>query len=425
MPELPEDKTVLVTNASEGVRLHTIKRLLAGGCRVRATVYDSKPAEYLDEVFESYKKDGKFERMVLLTQPPTRKRYWRNAVRGVHAIIHMPTIPQFGFKNDVENMWEQTEDSVTSILDAAELEPQMTAFVMTSHIAAATPLVVPTDSRVDPQDYNLAAVLGAIQESGKLYPDYYQLFYSCYVRAEQALWDWMEENNPHFKANVVVPSNVYGFNFATKYTDSWKHNWLWRLWHYGKSLPVVRDESPAQMHWYVDVDDVALLHVACVYDETIKNGERIMAFGCYRNWNHAIEILHEHYVKNVREEKEYNDEEFDERATREEAERRIPWVGEDGVKRGMLHANGTRMLEIMRRWKDYEGWKQFEDTVEECVDLFEKGGDDKPHPRDLRPPKPKPNPFLLPAGADVDEHHWRWIYRDDPVKPKFERMKDW
>lgn len=245
MPTLPNDKTVLVTHGFEPLRLHIIKRLLEEGCRVRTTVSIANRAEWLDEVFERFVESEQFERMVLPADAPIRKWYWRQAVKGVYAIIHTPTIPNLDRKS-VENAWQESADSVTSILDAAELEPQIKAFIMTGYLGAVTPLVVDKDTRVNAWDFNTQDVLDAYGESDKVVPNYQMLFNSCYVRAEEALWSWMNEAKPHFKANVVVPSNIIGYDFATKYTAAWKHNWLWRLWKFGKSAPAVRGGGPCQ-----------------------------------------------------------------------------------------------------------------------------------------------------------------------------------
>ncbi|AEO54482.1 hypothetical protein MYCTH_106343 [Thermothelomyces thermophilus ATCC 42464] len=417
MPTLPNDKTVLVTNGFEPLRLHIIKRLLEEGCRVRTTVSMANRAEWLDEVFKCFVESEQFERMVLPAEPPLRKRYWRQAVKGVDAIIHTPTIPNLDRK-PVDDAWQESADSVTSILDAAELEPQIKAFVMTGNLGAVTPLVVETDTRVDAWDFNTREVIGAYEESGKPVPNYQMLFNSCHVRAEEALWSWMDEAKPHFKANVVVPSNIIGYNFATKYTTAWKHNWLWRLWKFGKSAPAVRGGGPCQAHWYIDVEDAALMHIACVFDDTIQHGERIQAWGCFREWNSAIEILQEREIEKARKEL---GEQFDKKA-REAAEKRYPFVGEDGVRRGMIYTNLRRISEICTRWKDYPGWKQFEETVKECLDLFENGGDEKPEPP--APPR-RPNPFVLPPGTNIDEYHNRWLYRDEPSPPPLETVRTW
>ncbi len=106
--------------------------------------------------------------------------------------------------------------------------------------------------------------------------------------------------------------------------------------------------------WYVDVADVALLHVAAIFDPEVA-GARIQAWGCHRDWNDAIAVL-----RNL--EPGYPD------ATQ-------PFfIGHDGVKRGQLYTKFLTVTSILKKWKNGAGWKSFEETIAESVETFQHMG---------------------------------------------------
>lgn len=105
------------------------------------------------------------------------------------------------------------------------------------------------------------------------------------------------------------------------------------------------------LDWYVDVEDVALLHVAAVFDPTVSS-ERLQAWGCYRNFNDVIQILR----------------------SLPTSELLYDYIDDDGLKRGQQYSAFSRVLEIFERWKGKgQGrWKRFEDTVQESLETFQK-----------------------------------------------------
>jgi hypothetical protein len=106
--------------------------------------------------------------------------------------------------------------------------------------------------------------------------------------------------------------------------------------------------------WYVDVEDVALLHVAAIFDPEIS-GQRLHAWGSYRDWNDAIGILDEYDP---------------------ESRERRSMIGNDGVVRGQLYTRASEVREALQRWKGADSsqpcWKTFEKTICESVDVFRR-----------------------------------------------------
>ncbi|KAL2266656.1 hypothetical protein VTJ83DRAFT_6008 [Remersonia thermophila] len=310
--EIPPNTLVLVTNATQ----------------------------LLDRVFAEPIKAGRFERVSLSPGHPLHKSVYRDAVKGVHAIVHSPAVPNLD--NTLEDVWSLTAASVTCMLEAAEREATVQAVVYTSSMVAAAPLVTPRDVAVTDDSWNIKDTMRAVTSprGGD-----HVVRNSALVRAEQELWEWYEEQRPEFKINVVSPSNIIGQVLGAEHTTDWR-NWLWRLYRYGRAGEVIPGAGPTQAHWYVDVEDVALLHVAAMFDPDIASC-RLQAWGCFRDVNDAMAVL--------------------ERLDGTKVYRR---VGDDGVNRGQLYTSFTRVSEILRRWKGKGSWKEFEDTVVESIGKF-------------------------------------------------------
>lgn len=92
---------------------------------------------------------------------------------------------------------------------------------------------------------------------------------------------------------------------------------------------------------------MALLHVAAIFDPDVS-GQRLQAWGCFRDWNDASEFLQHLEV------------------------RKEPYhaIGDDGITRGQLYTRFGKVMEILQRWKGKRSWKGFEETIRESVSLF-------------------------------------------------------
>ncbi|KAK4103023.1 NAD(P)-binding protein, partial [Parathielavia hyrcaniae] len=350
---IPTDDVVLVTHGTQPIPLQIIKQLLELGCRVRTTLSWMESAPWLNRLFSRYASAGKFEHVTLPPGHPTNRYFYQEAVKGVTAVVHSATLPRFN--HALPEIWSMAADSVRYMLEAAEHEPSVRAFVYTSSIRAAAPLIPQTDERVKEDSWNAKDTILALTSRGQCSEE--TLRNSSLVRAEQAVWQWKvqaEQSGPggsSFKINVVSPANVIGQNFAARYTDAWQ-NWIWQLYQTGRATEEIPGAGPTQTHWYVDVEDVALLHIAAIFDPEIV-GQRLHAWGSYRNWNDAIEILNE-----------YDPESQDKRS----------FFGHDGAVCGQLYTRAPEVRQMLQRWKGTDSsqpcWKPFEKTICESVDVF-------------------------------------------------------
>ncbi|KAK4034050.1 hypothetical protein C8A01DRAFT_19075 [Parachaetomium inaequale] len=375
LPTIPPYYPVLVTNSTKPIQLEVIRQLLNLGCHVRAAVTWSDPARWLDDEFGGPRRFGSFERILLGPGQLSHRSAYRDAVKDMRAIIHAPTVPRFGDQDrSVEEVWSLTCDTVTAMLEAAEHEQSVEAFVYTSSLVAAATPVPHTDTFVTEDSCNATDVIMALNN-----PEHFDTVRnSCLIRAEQALWHWKRQACPRFKINVVSASNVIGHKIAPEHTPADWRNWFWRLYQKGSTGPVIEGAGPQQSHWYVDVEDVALLHVASIFDEFAN--ERLQAWGSRRDWNDALNVLRAYHVGKLRKEAEMSadwGEEFDLGKAQEQALARYPVIrgdrnDNDGKnKRGQLSTDFTKVLDIFEKWKGAGRWKLFQTSLRESLDLFE------------------------------------------------------
>ena len=242
-PAIEPGYPVLVTNSTKPIQLAVIRQLLDRGCHVRAAVTWADPARWLDDVFGRPRCVGSFERILLGPGQQSHKSAYRDAVQGMRAIVHAPTVPRLGDQDrNVEEAWRLTCDTVTAMLEAAEREPSVEAFVYTSSLVAAATPVPRVDTFVTEDSCNATDVIMALN-----YPEHFDTVRnSCLVRAEQALWHWKRQACPRFKINVVSASNVIGHKIAPEHTPADWRNWFWRLYQKGSTGPVIEGAGPQQ-----------------------------------------------------------------------------------------------------------------------------------------------------------------------------------
>ncbi|KKO97176.1 hypothetical protein THAR02_10717 [Trichoderma harzianum] len=206
---------------------------------VRGTVRDIGKAEWLStDSFPKEATNGSLE-LVILNNINDKKQI-QQAIQGVAGVVHIATPNTFN--PDPNKTVTQTVEFVVNLLIAAASEKTVKEFVYTSTIGAATMLPAQPGFHFDGTNWNEGA--RALAWAPPPYtPDRGMIAYvQGKVEAEQAFWKFFEENNPTFKAI------------------------------------------------FIDVRDVALLHVAALLDPSIE-GARLPAWGYEFNWNDILKIL--------------------------------------------------------------------------------------------------------------------------------------
>lgn len=104
--------------------------------------------------------------------------------------------------------------------------------------------------------------------------------------AEKKSFEWVKEHKPHFQFNSVVPNVNIGDVPSPENTGFPSSSGLVRLLFNGNTFGV----NMIPPEWYVDPEDTALLHIAALTEDDVKN-ERLMAFGEQFSYNQMLDVF--------------------------------------------------------------------------------------------------------------------------------------
>ncbi|CAG8397788.1 unnamed protein product [Penicillium salamii] len=276
---IPQGSKVLVTGSNGFIGSHTVDQLLKAGYLVRGTVRQAKP--WPNELFDQKYGKGKFEIFVL--PDLTNNVECERAVEGVSGIIHVAA--DVSMNPDPKVRAPKAIEATLNILKAASTQPDIKAVVLTSSSTAAYTPRPDGEVRTITQDtWNNEAVKMAWDEGTPLQAKGYSVYVACKTEAERSAFKWVEENNHPFVLNTVLPSITFGKVLSPEIfgsTQSFVRNMLKGDGSASKYIPP---------QWYVDVADVARLHVAALLSPTVRF-ERIFAFAAPQNWTEIVRIL--------------------------------------------------------------------------------------------------------------------------------------
>ena len=225
-PQLPEGSWVLVTGVNGFIAGHVAKQLLDRGYYIRGTVRDVSKSNWLvEELFAKEAAAGYFE--IVEVKDMADDTAFLEAVKGMSGIAHVATI--MSLDANPHNVVPQTVAGLTSILKAAAQEPSIKSFVMTSSVVAAAMYMPDTPFNVDANSWNDMAVQLAYAPPPYT-PERGMLTYmASKVKAEQALWKFVEDEKPSFTVNTVLPVAVFGDLLHEKQNPS-TNAWVFDLY---------------------------------------------------------------------------------------------------------------------------------------------------------------------------------------------------
>ena len=348
---IPVGSWVLVTGATGFVASHVTRQFLKRGYKVRGTVRDLTQASWLvdDGHFKSYAENGDLELVVV--PDLAADGAFDQAVKGVSAIAHIATIATFD--PNPNNVVPPTVAGVTSILKAAAKEESVREIVFTSSIMAAILPLAGDDTRVDRNTWNEAAVQAAWAPP-PYEPSRSMLTYAASkVAAEKEVWKFVEENKPHYTVNVICPSGITGEPLHKRHAEPPTH-WVTTVFkgdtasldpfQAGKySLPhYLQSHHLIFIAFFVDVNDIAILHVAVVLDPEVKNA-RLHTWGHSSNWNEFLAVL-----RKLRPQKEF-----------------IPDYSNPYYL--TMSTDQSDSIALLGKWDAQDGWKPLDQSISESI----------------------------------------------------------
>lgn len=203
-------------------------------------------------------------------------------------MIHVASVT--GFESDPNKIIPPSIAFIENILTAAENEPSVSRFVLTSSSAAAS------QDRIN-EVYDLTPAMWAdwaVEEAWAPPPFTVERaranYYASKVLSEQRLWKYVKERNPQFVANSVLPDFVIGLGVDPERQGFVSSMGLFKQM-FDNSGEGWKSFGP---QWCVDAVDVALLHVAglvCPY----ASNKRIFAYAHRKTWSDFIARLQKMY----------------------------------------------------------------------------------------------------------------------------------
>ncbi|EXJ62982.1 hypothetical protein A1O7_03426 [Cladophialophora yegresii CBS 114405] len=285
------DKIVLVTGINGYIASHIGLQLLEKGYRVRGT---SRSASARDHLLTGAFKGHAAQYEHVVVPDITAKGAFDDAVRGVHAVIHTASPVDFTLQS-VDAFFAPAIGGNLSILESARTAagPQLTSLVATSSIAAIVDRwrLPPTHAYTE-HDWNESGERVARAEFSA--PVAYGASKSA---AERALWEWRAANKPlAFAVAAINPAVVTGPPVSWPETPEGLNTTLlpiWRIW--SGTCPNGQMPPPIGGAGYIDVRDVARMHVWCVEHPDRSDGQRYILSNGKAPPQAAADLLRERF----------------------------------------------------------------------------------------------------------------------------------
>ncbi|KAL9109853.1 MAG: hypothetical protein Q9227_005556 [Pyrenula ochraceoflavens] len=303
---IPVGSIVLVTGVTGHIASHIADQFLQKGYRVRGSVRSKEKAAWIEELFKPYG-EGKFETAVVpdmiaegafdeavkeqiylnlalcfIVWHSFNKSSSPNKPEDTSAVIHVAS--NVSFSPDPNAVIPPTIAGVLSALRAAAKTPSVKRFVYTSSSTAAANPVPDKVFHMGSSTWNTSAI-----EDAWAPPPYegsersWAAYSASKTQAEQEVWKFVKEQNPHFTANCVLPNSNLGAILDPVHQPSLTSKWPIALLN-GEPIKNV----PPQ--WMINVRDTARLHVIAAIDPDVKNA-RLFAFAEPFNWVQLAEMV--------------------------------------------------------------------------------------------------------------------------------------
>ncbi|KIM99734.1 hypothetical protein OIDMADRAFT_104659 [Oidiodendron maius Zn] len=285
-------QTVLITGINGYIASVLGQHLLTKGYSIRGTSRRSASSDsLLKGAYAPYK-----ERVKIFEVPDiTASGAFDEAVKGVHGIFHTAS--------PVTYMLERFEDYITpavkgteSIFESAlKAGPQLISVVVTSSVAAiAQPTEVPGYVFTE-TDFATSALKRAEKdyaENVKTPPGI--LYAASKTSAEQVVWNFKNKHNPPFAISTIHPSVVLGPPVVLPASGSQLgESMLLEYNVFSGTAKVIPDKIGTGS--FVDVRDVAFLHIWAYEHPEEANGERYIAAASYGPLQGIADILRKKY----------------------------------------------------------------------------------------------------------------------------------
>lgn len=326
-PAIPPGSLVLVTGVNGLIGSHVADQFLAAGYNVRGTVRNKQMHNWMTSFFDTRYTPERFE--LVEVKDFTLPGCFDSAMKGVVAVAHTASHVDFQASKP-EPTVSLAIQTVLTALESAANAGTVDRVVLTSSSWAAAPPKPDTEYKVDDLTWNDDTVNKVLAKGSK--PSGLEIFMVAKTLAEKRAWEWAEKRKPQFSFATVLPSVVLGPVLCPQHQGMISTPALVQQLFNGTAdfLDFVEPQ------WFVDVVDIARLHVAACIDKSVT-GERILGYGARFSWNDVLAVFRKAFP-----EREFKDD-FD-------------------LKRDIGHVENIRGAQLLESLSG-EGWTSLENSI--------------------------------------------------------------
>ena len=328
---VPPGGLVLVTGANGFIGSHIVLALAKLGYKVRGTVRSADKAAWVKEAMSERFPSSPFE--AVLVPDITAPGAYDEVVKGVDGIVHVAGDMSFGANPNA--VVTPMLKSLRGLLEAAK-KNKVKRFVFTSSNQAALNRTFNKEFIIDKGWWNEDAVKAAWRPPPYEQDRMWDVYSALKTQSEQELWKFGKEENS-FVINSVLPCFTIGPIIHPKQPGS-TGKWVMDFWKDPGHSEPLKQFGPS---YHSDTEDVALLHVAALTQEDVKN-ERLFAFEETFNFNGWVKVFRQLAPSK-------------------------PWPADDPTQAQDLSKVDTkREIELLGRFGK-RGWTSFHDSVKRAT----------------------------------------------------------
>ncbi|KAF8524147.1 hypothetical protein BU17DRAFT_85254 [Hysterangium stoloniferum] len=278
---------VVVTGVGSQLGSHTALAALKAGYRVRGTSRNPDCADLVRAAFENngltrVHLGSHLEFMIV--DDFASEAQWRRALSGADAVIHTALLL---LRADL--LVGPAISQVLAILHAAKKTPTVKMMVMSSTFSTIVTPGLPSDTLFTAEDWNEASLSMADEgETVSNEANPFHFYAAAKTRAAQAIWRFMDTEQPHFDVTGVLFGAIYGPTLSPRLALS-QSRWI--------KFALDNDISPSRTiptTWFTDVRDAAQLQILVLRTPEL-GGKRLIAGAAAYGWNDVFTILRQNF----------------------------------------------------------------------------------------------------------------------------------
>ena len=208
------------------------------------------------------------------------------AVKGVDGVAHVASPTGDAHKPDPQATFPFGIRCAVGLLESAAMDPSVKSVVYTSSQAAAVMVEPGQAYHITTESWNEKSKVAWTMPITENFRRGALNYMCAKTEAEQHSFKWVQEHKPHFTFNTILPNLTFGVAAKPETTGFVSTSALMRLLWQGNTLPT--QLFPPQ--YFIDVEDVALLHVAALTQSDVNN-ERLIAMSYSFNWNEILDLF--------------------------------------------------------------------------------------------------------------------------------------